>query len=203
MMPPKRRTRKGGDEEEKVEDVENEDKQLEATDEEPPASVVTATNGKTTDDDVSDLDNTKGGASALTEQSFASLMEKYKAEKEEKERLLKWQKLKMEKSTTVKSETDADEYKRAQSFAQKQLFKSVKFVTNEVTELKECHEKGSIGWRVIRGLQISPLQADQYWHTYKPVVSRGLADARNVASVAIKKALQGKQSWGNMGRVVD
>jgi predicted nuclease with TOPRIM domain len=125
------------------------------------------------------------------EQQLKKYQEKFKREKEERKKLERWRKLKTEHGRKVSGETDADEYERVVEYVKEQLFRSVKFITDERTMLGDWKGKGSVGGKVVRGMNIEREEADRWWAVYKPAISRGIADHRNIASVGVKQALKG------------
>ena len=130
------------------------------------------------------------------ERQLKKYQEKFKREKEERKKLERWQKLKTEYGRKVTGETDAEEYERVVEYVKNQLFRRVKFITDEGEMLGDWRKKGSVGAKVVKGMNIDIDEADKWWSIYKPAISRGIADRRNIASVAVKAALKGKTQYG-------
>ena len=131
------------------------------------------------------------------ERQLKKFQEKFKKEKEERKKLERWQKLKTEHGRKVTGETDAEEYERVVDYVKNELFRQVKFITDEKEMLGDWRKKGSVGAKVIKGMNIEDEEADRWWGLYKPAISRGIADRRNIASVAVKAALKGMmKKWG-------
>ena len=86
---------------------------------------------------------------------------------------------------------DAEEYERVAEYIKEHLFRSVKFITDEKNMLGDWKGRGSVGARVVHGLNVDREEADQWWRLYKQAISRGIADRHNIASVAVKLALKG------------
>ena len=105
----------------------------------------------------------------------------------------KWQKLKSEQENKVTKETDPKEYDQVIEFVKMKLFRVVKFIGNEKTMLANWMSKGSIGATIIRALKVETAEAAYWWHIYKHAILRGIMDKQNLASVAVKVALKGKQ----------
>lgn len=131
------------------------------------------------------------------EQQLKKYQEKFKREKEERKKLERWRKLKTEHGRKVSGETDADEYERVVEYVKEQLFRSVKFITDERMMLGDWKGKGSVGAKVVRGMNIEREEADRWWAVYKPAISRGIADRRNIASVGVKQALKGMMHYNS------
>ena len=126
------------------------------------------------------------------ERQLKKFQEKFKREKEERKKLERWQKLKTEHGRKVTGETDAEEYERVVDYVKNELFRQVKFITDEKEMLGDWRKKGSVGAKVVKGMSIDEEEADRWWGLYKPAISRGIADRRNIASVAVKAALKGE-----------
>lgn len=81
----------------------------------------------------------------------------------------------------------------------KNLFTTIKFV-NDNLQLKFGDD---IARKVIRDMHVWEGNEENWWRLYKPAVSWGITDRRNVASVVVKLALEGKDKscwvahWGN------
>ena len=52
--------------------------------------------------------------------------------------------------------------------------------------MKGCLMPGSIGYKMVSGCKIHKSEANEWWNLYKGMVPKGLAEARNIASVGAK-----------------
>jgi hypothetical protein len=149
--------------------------------------------GSSASEEVSTIGTTATSANELRlMEECKKLREMYQRTEEEKKKLEAWKTAKEENPTRVSEKTDTEEFHRARSFAAKSLFHTVKFVTNEKEELNGWKKPGSIGYKMVRGCGIEPRLADEWWPLYKSTVTKGLSDARNIASVGTKHAMKCK-----------